>query len=109
MTRRTEKIASVLMAETGKILNAMKLPAMTTITKVDPTPDLKQAKVYISILSNTDAVKLQVLEQIESNRYRIQGILNRKLTMRLVPKVEFIVDDSAGYAAHIDELIKQNK
>ena len=86
----SEKFASLVQQELGILMLGLELPAMTTISKVEVTPDLKHAKVWITILDA--ARKDEVLETLKANLYDMQGELNRKLKMHHVPRVNFVVD-----------------
>ncbi len=106
MTRRTEKVASLLHHEVGEYLLHLELPAMTTISKIEVTPDLKWCKVWITILGDT-ASQQAVLGQLKENLPTIQASINEKLTMKFVPRISFVIDHGEEYAAKINELLKQ--
>lgn|SRR3989338_5662611 len=107
-TNRIDKINSLLQQQLGRIL----LPyiedsgALVTITKVETSRDLKWSKVWISILGGNDD---EVLKIIRDNIYDIQGETNRYLHIKVLPRLQFFLDTSARYAAHINELIREVK
>ncbi len=107
MTFRTDKVASLLHREAAAFLNQLELPHFTTVHKVEASPDLKHAKVWITILPDSPATNSQILELISQQLYVWQGELNRKLKMRNVPRMAFAVDHSTEYASHINQLLKQ--
>lgn len=79
--------------------------AMTTITSVKMSPDLKFARVYFSVAG--DEKKKE--EAIEGYRHAIgyvKRILARELGLRYMPELRFFYDDSFDYSSHIDELLK---
>ena len=47
------------------------------------------------------------MEIIKKNIYDIQGELNRKIDLKLIPRLQFFLDTSPRYAQHINELIKK--
>ena len=49
----------------------------------------------------------EVMEILGENLYDLQGQLNRKLTMKFVPKVKFVIDYGEEYASHINELLRK--
>lgn len=106
MTRRTQKVAAVLQEELGAQIIRLELPALTTISKVEVTPDLKWGKIWITILGNTNQQK-EVMEVLGENLYDIQGELNRKFTMKFVPKIKFVIDHGEEYAAKINDLLRK--
>ena len=79
--------------ELGKIVDRdVEFPegSLVTITRVETSSDLRYATVFISIL-NADPSR--VLEMLDKNVYPIQQRLNRKLRMRPVPRIRFVVDE----------------
>lgn len=108
MSRRTEKVASLVQQEVGNYLLQMELPALTTISKVEVTPDLKWGKVWITVMGDEQKQKA-VLENLKENIYDIQGALNRTLEMKIIPRVKFAIDHGQEYASHINELLREAK
>lgn len=107
MSQRTEKVASVLQHELGRLLSEVELPHLTTIREIEVTPDLRFAKVWLSILPDTEETEGTILDLLQSQVYNWQGVLNRKLGMKIVPRISFAVDHSGEYASHINDLIKK--
>ena len=81
--------------------------ALTTVTAVRITPDLSIARVYVSVFpwDQHEAV-MQVLEQ--NTRY-IRGVLGTRVRnqLRIVPELQFMIDDSLEYIENIDSLLKE--
>jgi ribosome-binding factor A len=79
--------------------------AFVTITDVKVTPDLAIARAYLSFMLTND--KDGLLHDIREKSKLIRGILGNKLRhqVRIIPSLEFFVDDTAEYAAHMDALI----
>jgi ribosome-binding factor A len=80
--------------------------AFVTITDVKVSPDLAQARVYLSLFQVKD--KETLIEQIRKHtgevRYKMGTVLKNQL--RHVPEFSFFVDDSMDYAENIDKLFK---
>lgn len=85
----------------------LELPALTTISKVEVTPDLKLGKIGITVLDNKD--EKRILEILQEHIYEMQGELIRKLKMRIVPRISFVIDKSEEYASHINKLLRETK
>ena len=110
MTQRILKINKLIKQELGKIiLTDVDFPkdAIITITKVKTSADLRYADVFISVLPDKKAVKIK--EMIEENIYFIQGKLNKKLFMKPLPRIRFMIDKSGEDVEKINEIIKNNK
>lgn len=82
------------LAETGLI----------TISSVDVSPDLKQAKVYVSCLGR-DVHKGELVEALNELAGRYRKYLSRELTMRSVPRIVFVYDESVERGARLSSLI----
>ncbi|KKU85286.1 MAG: ribosome-binding factor A [Candidatus Wildermuthbacteria bacterium RIFCSPHIGHO2_01_FULL_47_27] len=78
-----------------------------TITRVDCSPDLRQAKVYISVIPDSRFQK--VFRQLLANVAELQHLLNLRLRMRPVPKVVFAEEKTTKDAAKIEQLLKEIK
>ena len=90
--RRIEKINNLLQEEIAKILTEeTEIPEgnLITVTKAFTSKDAHYATILISILGKDPG---QSLENIEKSTYHIQQQLNRRLKMRPVPRIKFIVD-----------------
>ncbi|MBX4191772.1 MAG: 30S ribosome-binding factor RbfA [Candidatus Doudnabacteria bacterium] len=106
MSRRTEKVQSLLQQEIGDYILLLELPALTTISKVEVTPDLKWCKTWITIMGDQKNQD-KVMDVLNENLRDLQKELNQNLTMRFVPKVKFVVDHGEEYAAKINELLRK--
>jgi ribosome-binding factor A len=106
MTRRTEKVSALLHQQIGEYLSLMELPSLTTISKVEVSPDLKWCKVAVTVLGSEEE-RQKVLKKLEENLPELQNDLNHKLTMKFVPKISFVLDYGEEYAARINELIRK--
>lgn len=82
------------------------LGAMVTPTVVRVSPDLSLARVYLSIFAGPD--KQEVLKSINENKSKVRGALGLALKkLRVIPSLDFRIDDSLDYAMKIDELLKK--
>ncbi|MBP6385659.1 MAG: 30S ribosome-binding factor RbfA [Pseudarcicella sp.] len=78
--------------------------AFITITDVKVSPDLSVAKCYLSFMMTND--KEGLLAEIEDKNKQIRNYLSIKIRkqVRIIPELEFFIDNTAEYAAKIDEL-----
>jgi ribosome-binding factor A len=109
MTKRIEKVNSLLEQEVGKIiLREFYFPGvMITLTKVESSGNLFYAKAYIS--AYPDAKLDEIIEILNKGVVRIQHEINEKLRMRPVPKIKFMKDKDIAKSGRIDELLNQLK
>jgi len=78
---------------------------LITITRVETTKDLAQAKVYISVLPTEKF--FEIMDFLKKNIYHIQQELNKKLCMRKVPKIVFYRERKIEEAGKIERLIEE--
>lgn len=105
-TNRIAKLNSLIHKEVGEILLPLTSGqnALVTISKVDVSKDTRWAKVWISIVGGDDD---KIMDLIKENIYDIQGELNRRVNLKLVPRLQFFLDTSPRHAQHINELIER--
>lgn len=80
---------------------------MISVTKVKVTPDLKYAKVYVSILNAKNNEK--TLEGLKASSGFIRSSLAKKVNLRITPELVFEYDDSLEHGERIESLLKQIK
>jgi ribosome-binding factor A len=108
---RQNKVNSLLQQELAKIFlqeTRTLLPGgMISVTAVRVSPDLGLAKVYLSFFPVKD--KGAVLDRVEGHAHHIRGVLGREVgkQLRIVPELNFYVDDSLDRAEEIDKLLKK--
>ena len=109
-SKRQQKMASLLQQELAAVLQR-DLPHLfgggmaPGISTVKVTPDLGQARVYLSLLLGNDANER--IELVRDNAKEIRHALAKRIrkTARVVPELIFFHDDSAAYAAHMDQVL----
>jgi len=107
-SKRQQKFAGVIQEDLAAILQregANYLPnTMVTITKVRVTPDLAIARVFLSFFSNNNnQLALQTIKQHSSEiRYKLGSRI--KDQVRVIPQLEFFIDDTSEYVEHMDKI-----
>ena len=83
---------------------------MTSVVSVEVTPDLKFAKVFVSVLGN-DEDKEKTRKGLTSASSHIRSLLAKSLNLRNTPELTFVIDDSIEYGVSmskkIDDLMKK--
>lgn len=79
---------------------------MTSVVAVEVAPDLKHAKVYISVLGDADAQK-STLAGLRSAAPFMRGQLARTINLRNTPELNFIIDQSIEYGVNMSHLIHE--
>ena len=112
-TTRQNKISRLIQQDMGDIfLKEMKPvlgPSMITVTGVRITPDLSIARIHVSIMPHGGAKKEDIMDLILQNTSDLRRRLGMRegKQLRIIPQLEFFLDDSLDYIEHIDELLKK--
>lgn len=98
-----KELAEIFRSESRNLFGG----AFITVTQTRVSPDLGTAKVYISIMATKDkqAIFNLVEEQKSAIRKRLGNLIKKQL--RVVPELQFFIDDSLDYAMKIEELLKK--
>ena len=91
------------------IRDEAKLPQLDTkeitVTEVRMSNDLKTAKAFVLPLGGKNASN--VIEKLKEFTFVIRKVLSKKVTIKFLPKLLFVKDESFDYAEKIENLIKQ--
>ena len=79
---------------------------MTSVVSVDVTPDLKFAKVFVSVLGN-DEEKEETMKGLNSAVGYIRRELAHSINLRNTPEITFILDDSIEYGVNMSKKIDE--
>ena len=107
---RQQKISRLIQKDLGTIFQMESRNlfdgALITVTKVQVTKDLALAKVYLSLFITTD--KQILLDKIRHHGREIRHHLVLKVhnQLRVMPDLQFFLDDSLDYIENIDQLLK---
>lgn len=83
------------------------LKGLISVTDAFVAPDLKTAKIYVSIYAKDEGERLHSFDLLEKNAGFIRHELSQVMQMRTVPSLTFLMDESMTYGAKMDELIKK--
>lgn len=78
----------------------------TTVTGVDVTADLSQAKVYLSVMGNEEE-KEATLKGIAAASGFIRSELGKRIRLRKTPELFFQLDTSIDYGSRIEQLLNK--
>lgn len=110
MSKRVLKVNELIKKELGQIIlrefNFGK-GILTTITRVETSPNLIQSKVFISVIPTNK--KNIVLKELKKVIYFLQEKLNHRLIMRPVPKIIFVEEKETERAAKIEKILEELK
>jgi ribosome-binding factor A len=108
--RRMERVSEALKQAISKIIiTELKDPRMgfLTITKVEPSPDLASAKVFVSVLGDSLSVERLTMKALASAAGYIRREAAELVSLRTVPELRFVVDGSIKKSIRISKLIAE--
>ena len=96
-------IAEILQKQGREIVNGK----LVTVTTVRVSPDFAYAKVYFSIFPFEK--NQEVMEALEKNNWLLRKELGKRIRnqLKIVPELQFFLDDSLEYIENIDSLLKE--
>jgi ribosome-binding factor A len=107
-SNRIGRINEEIQRELSSLLRTVKDPrvhGLVSIIRVDTTPDLRYAKVYVSVLDKQDAK--EVLRGLRSAGGYLRREIGRALSLRYTPELVFQEDTSIDKGTHILQLLNQ--
>ncbi len=109
---RHERIAEEIHHEVSAMLAGElkdpRIAGMVTVTEVRVSPDLKQARVYVSVLGSEEEQQ-STLQGLEAAAGFIRHELTERLRMRRSPEMLFLLDHSEEYGQRIETLLRSTK
>lgn len=106
--RLVEEIRQEIEVMLAGELKDPRLAPTVLVSEVRLTPDQRQAKIFVAVQAS-EAERADVLEALQSAAGFIRSELTERLQLRRSPRLEFAIDRSAEYGAHIEELLRQEK
>ncbi len=94
MTRVNELLRREIGASLFQILSHSEIDLATvTITRVETSPSLRSAKVFVSVRDG-EGEKESVLRVLQKHRAQIQDRINKNVALKYTPKLQFVLDES---------------
>ena len=108
-SNRIGRINDEIQREMSALIRAVTDPrvadaGMVSVTAVETTPDLKYAKIYVSVLDKSASA--QALKGLKSASGYLRRELGRVLNLRNTPELTFVRDDSIDKGAHILDMLR---
>ena len=111
ISNRMNRVDEEFKRELSKIIDQnLKNPNITgliSVTKVKTSPDLKYARVYVSIINSNS--KKNTLEGLKKASGFIRTELAQRVNLRYTPELIFELDETLEYGAKIDNILNELK
>ena len=106
---RIEKLQELIKQETSKmLLYDIKDPRIgfVTVTDVEMTGDLREAKIFVSIMGNDEQIK-DTMQGLQSALGFVRREIGKRIRLRFTPEISFAPDKSLDYSEHIQKILLQ--
>lgn len=110
-SQRVARVAELLKEEIGRLMHEeLKDPRIgfLTVTRVDISPDIKNAKVFVSVMGSKKQ-KEESMEALEKGKGYIQGEIGKNLRLKYTPVLSFKLDESVDASMRITKILKKIK
>lgn len=111
--KRQKQVSGLIQEEINLIFQRMGLNmingGMVSISSVKITPDLLEARIYLSVFNAAD--NQSVLKKIEDRAWEVKKELAARVRnqLRRIPEIKFFLDDTLDHVFKMEELFKQIK
>ncbi len=113
-TGRMRRVDEAVRQVVGDAVSELKDPRVgfVTVTDVRTSPDLRHARVYVSVLgaaggSSVEPEREDSLAGLRSAHGYLQGRIARELHLKRTPALEFVYDDTTDRAMRLERLIEE--
>jgi ribosome-binding factor A len=108
MTQRTEKVQELAREVLGESIASLKDPRIgfATVTAVRITPDLRHARVFVSVLGDESEQK-STMAGLKSAARHLRAELGHQVRLKYVPELIFELDTGAEEAERLESLLRR--
>ena len=108
MRRVDEAMREVLSAALSRELKDPRV-GFVTVTSVETTPDLRQARVYVSVLGDDPVERRECLDGLQSAHGFLQRRVAGELRLKYTPQLTFVEDETARRAQRVEQLLEAER
>lgn len=106
LDRINEEVKKTL-AEIVRELKDPRISPMTTIVMAEVTNDYKFAKIKVSVYDTDESVRTDTVKALNYAKGFIARELGRRMDIRRLPELNFILDNSIEYSVHISDILNK--
>lgn len=108
MSQRLEKLQKLAREVLGEAIQGLKDPRIgfATVTAVRISPDLRHARVYVSVLG-TEEERATTMAGLKSATPVLRAELGREVRMKYLPELDLELDRTPEEAEHLESLIRR--
>jgi ribosome-binding factor A len=101
--RRVNEAVREVLSDAIKLLKDPRV-GFVTVTDVRTSPDLRHARVYVSVLG-PESERAATMDGLASAHGVLQSVVNRELRIKHTPTLDFIYDDTAERADRLERML----
>jgi ribosome-binding factor A len=105
--RRVNEAVREVLSDSMKLLKDPRV-GFVTVTDVRTSPDLRHAKVFVSVLGSEEE-REATMDGLTSAHGLLQSVVNRELRIKRTPTLEFVYDDTAERAARLERILLEKE
>jgi ribosome-binding factor A len=107
-SHRIERVSELVKQQISEIILDLNLTncGFITVTSASVSPDLKEGRVYVSVIGNADQKK-RALALLEHEHGRIQRELAHRIVLKYTPRLKFVLDETESEAQRIESLLNE--
>jgi ribosome-binding factor A len=107
-SHRIERVSELVKQQISEIIPDLNLTGcgFVTVTSAAINPDLKDGRVYISVIG-TDQQKKRAMTALEHEHGRIQNELAHRIVLKYTPRLKFVLDETESEAQRIESLLNK--
>jgi ribosome-binding factor A len=110
MSHRLERVSELIRSEVSALLlrgiRDSRVKGLVTVTDVEVSGDLRQSKVFVSVMG-TPAERKRTLEGLQSARAYVRREVARRIKLRVSPEIDFVLDESMERGARVLGLMRE--
>jgi ribosome-binding factor A len=108
VSQRTERVQKAAQQILGEEIQSLKDPRIgfATVTAVRVSPDLRHARVLVSVLGDEDA-QVQTMKGLKSAAPHLRTELGRRMRMKYLPELTFELDHGVEVAERVESLLRR--
>ncbi|CAN5430556.1 30S ribosome-binding factor RbfA [soil metagenome] len=105
MRRVNESVREIVGTASASELQDPRI-GFVTVTAVDTSPDLRSARIYVSVLGD-EQTKEETMAGLQSGHSLLQAVINRDLHMKRTPKLRFVYDEGPERMERISRMLEE--
>lgn len=105
---RIERVSELVKQQVSEVIQMLNLSdcGFVTVTAAKISPDLKEGRIYISVIGSTDQSQ-RALNALERNHGTIQRDLARRIVLKYTPRLSYFLDETESRAGRIEHLLDE--